>query len=69
MPKYAIKVTPETLPFCEFIQGRSIPHIPGEFYFLVNTDMEPGQYTMASVPANSITKSLPITILTPAIVP
>ena len=65
MPKYAIKVTPETRPFCEFIHGRSLPHIHGEFYFFVNTDMEPGQYNMGSLPEENVVSHPPITIFAP----
>ena len=68
MPKYAIKVTPETLPLCEFVHGSPLPHIHGEFYFFVNTDMRPGEYSMGSLPAENVRKHPPITILTPEVV-
>jgi hypothetical protein len=65
MPKYAIKITPEILPLCEFIQGGPIPMIleKDNPYFIINTDPDL-KYHMGVVPEKGLAKSdLPYHVL------
>lgn len=62
--KFAIPVSEETLPLCEFIQGGPIPYLPEESYFFVNTDVDPKKnYTMGVAPVRTFRQHPPFVIL------